>query len=163
MKIVETAAETLLAISFMIRCGDSDDRSGAALVAKLRRRTEAIEQGHVEVHQDRVDRISIDLRLVHAVDRLVSVRGKDRPFMMFCQFKAPHDTWQCAPRYEKLCADVKLPEPATLFDDYTTRSAALKKTLQFIGSRWGHHTDLVRQTKGLEGRARKKAQYQLYM
>jgi arylsulfatase A-like enzyme len=106
---------------------------------------------------------SSDVIADKALHYLEKVRPKNQPFMLFCQFKAPHDTWQCAPRYEKLFADIDLPEPATLFDDYATRSAALKKTLQFIGSRWGHHTDFVRQTKDLKGRARKKAQYQMYI
>ena len=98
-----------------------------------------------------------------ALHYLKELRPKDRPFFFMCHFKAPHDPWQYARRYEKLFADVEIPEPQTLFDDYATRCSALKTTLQYIGSRWGNHTNYVRQTRHLKGKARKKAQYQEYM
>jgi len=99
-----------------------------------------------------------------ALHYLKTVRRKDKPFFFMCHFKAPHDTWQYAERYEKLYADVDIPEPATLFDDYATRSPALKTTLQFIGSKWGNHTNYNRQTQHTTDPVkRKKAQYQLYM
>ena len=94
---------------------------------------------------------------------LTTIRPKDKPFFLMYHFKAPHDRWQCASRYEKLYTDVKIPEPETLFDDYRTRSDALKKTLQYIGSDWGNHTSYVRETSHLKGKARRKAQYQEYI
>jgi arylsulfatase A-like enzyme len=106
---------------------------------------------------------SSDVIADKALEYLKNVRSDDKPFLLFCHFKAPHDTWQCAARYEELFADVQIPEPSTLFDDYATRSDALKNTLQFIGSKWGHHTDFVKQTAHVSGEARKKAQYQLYI
>jgi arylsulfatase A-like enzyme len=39
----------------------------------------------------------------------------------------------------------------------------LRTQLQFIGSEWGNHTNFKRETKGLEGEALKKRQYQLYL
>ncbi len=98
-----------------------------------------------------------------ALAYLKDVRPKDKPFFFMLHFKAPHDTWQYAKRYESLYADVDIPEPPTLFDDYTTRCDALKKTLQTIGSSWGNHTNFKRETGHLKGKARKKAQYQHYM
>ncbi len=106
---------------------------------------------------------SSDVIADKALDYLKNTRPDAKPFILFCQFKAPHDTWQYAPRYESLFANVQIPEPPTLFDDYATRSNALKDTLQFIGSEWGHHTDFAEQTAHLTGTARKKAQYQLYI
>ena len=106
---------------------------------------------------------SSDVIADKALDYLREIRPTDKPFILFCHFKSPHDTWQCAPRYEGLFADVRIPEPPTLFDDYATRSDALKSTLQFIGSEWGHHTDFVEETSHLTGTARKKDQYQLYI
>lgn len=85
------------------------------------------------------------------------------PFFYMLHYKAPHDTWEYAPRYESYLADVSIPEPVTLFDDYASRSDALKKSLQYIGSRWGHHTDFLNQTSHLIGKEKLKAQYQLYM
>jgi arylsulfatase A-like enzyme len=129
-----------------VEMGDEDPSGG---VRKGQRTTY---QGH-----------SSDVIADKALDYLKHIRPDDKPFLLFCHFKAPHDTWECAARYEELFADVQIPEPPTLFDDYATRSDALKKTLQFIGSKWGHHTDFVKQTAHLTGEARKKAQYQLYI
>jgi len=95
-----------------------------------------------------------------ALNYLKNLRPKDKPFVFFCHFKAPHDMWQCAERYEALYADVEIPEPPTLFDDYATRCDALKKTLQKIGR---DHTNFEKETGHLEGKARKKAQYQLFL
>ncbi len=106
---------------------------------------------------------SSDLITDKALDFLKNRRPQDKPFCLFYHFKAPHDPFTYAPRYEELFADVQMPEPETLMDDYATRSDALKQTLQYVGSRWGHHTDYVKQTKHLEGEAKKKAQYQLYI
>jgi len=102
-------------------------------------------------------------KALNHLKKLKKLRPKDKPFIFFCHFKAPHDRWECAKRYEQLFADVEMPEPETLFDDYATRSDALTSTLQYIGSKWGNHTNYVRQTKHLEGKARKKAQYQEYI
>jgi len=98
-----------------------------------------------------------------ALDYLRNRRPKDAPFVFFCHFKAPHDMWQCAERYDDLFDDVELPEPGNLFDDYRTRSDALKRTMQKIGDRKGGHTVFKGQTEGLTGKALKKKQYQIYI
>jgi len=98
-----------------------------------------------------------------ALDYLKNKRDKDKPFMFFCHFKAPHDTWEFAERYRDFLEDVEIPEPPNLFDDYEGRSDMLKKQLQYIGSEWGNHTNFEEETAHLEGKAKKKMQYQLYM
>jgi arylsulfatase A-like enzyme len=98
-----------------------------------------------------------------ALDYLKNKRSKDKPFILFCHFKAPHDIWKYAERYENFLQDVEIPEPDNLFDDYEGRSDALKNTLQYIGSEWGNHTNFEEETNHLKGKARKKMQYQLYM
>jgi arylsulfatase A-like enzyme len=50
-------------------------------------------------------------------------RDQDKPFVLMCQHKAPHRNWQPAPRYLHKYDDVTIPEPATLFDDYSGRGA----------------------------------------
>jgi arylsulfatase A-like enzyme len=106
---------------------------------------------------------SSDVIADKALDYLKNKRDKDKPFMLFCHFKAPHDTWEFAERYRDFLEEVEIPEPGNLFDDYEGRSDALKTTLQYIGSEWGDHTDFIEETKHLEGVAKKKMQYQLYM
>jgi N-acetylglucosamine-6-sulfatase len=43
-------------------------------------------------------------------------RDKDKPFFVCHQFKAPHDYFENAPRYQKYLAEVDIPEPPTLYD-----------------------------------------------
>ncbi len=106
---------------------------------------------------------SSDIIADKTLEYLKDQRPADKPFMLFCHFKAPHDTWEYAERYEEFLADTEIPEPPTLFDDYDGRSEALKTQLQYIGSPWGDHTNFEEETEHLEGEAKKKMQYQLYM
>ncbi|WP_111707610.1 sulfatase family protein [Lutibacter citreus] len=41
---------------------------------------------------------------------------KETPFFLMCHFKAPHDWFENAPRYNSYLADVKIPEPESLYD-----------------------------------------------
>ena len=106
---------------------------------------------------------SSDVIADRALDYLKNRRVSDQPFMLFCQFKAPHDNWEYAERYSEFLEDVEIPEPANLFDDYQGRSDALRSTLQYVGSDWGDHTNFEEETAHLEGREKRKMQYQLYM
>jgi arylsulfatase A-like enzyme len=106
---------------------------------------------------------SSDVIANKALDFLKNKRDEDKPFMFFCHFKAPHDTWEYAERYENFLEDVDIPEPPNLFDDYEGRSDMLRTQLQYIGSEWGDHTNFEEETDHLEGVAKKKMQYQLYM
>lgn len=54
-------------------------------------------------------------------------RDQKKPFMLFCQHKAPHRSWEPGPNHLTLYDDVTLPEPPTLFDDYAGRTGAAKK------------------------------------
>jgi len=53
-------------------------------------------------------------------------RDSDKPFMLMYQHKAPHRNWMPAPKYLNWLDDVEIPEPDTLWDDYSgrTRSAS---------------------------------------
>src|SRR5205814_4868889 len=48
-------------------------------------------------------------------------RDKSKPFLLMCQNKAPHRPWEPAPKYLNKYDDVTIPEPDTLFDDYSGR------------------------------------------
>lgn len=61
------------------------------------------------------------------VDWLDKQRDKSKPFMLFCQHKAPHREWEPAPRHLTLYDDVTIPEPPTLFDDYSGRTSSAGK------------------------------------
>lgn len=53
-------------------------------------------------------------------------RDKTKPFFLMCQHKAPHGRWEPALRHLKTFEDVEIPDPPTLFPDYSGRSAASK-------------------------------------
>jgi arylsulfatase A-like enzyme len=71
-------------------------------------------------------------------------RPKDKPFFLMCHHKAPHRPWDPEPKYREQFASKKIPEPATLRDDYATRSDAIKECNQKV------FTDMNRRDLKLE-------------
>ncbi len=69
-------------------------------------------------------------------------RDKARPFMIMVQHKAPHRNWIPAPRYYHWLADVHVPEPATLFDDYAGRTSPAHNQKMEIGRHMSLASDL---------------------
>lgn len=71
---------------------------------------------------------------------LENQRDKNKPFVLMCQHKAPHRNWSPPPRHFSLYKDVDVPEPETLFDDYSGRSGLLKQNEMSIKDHfhWGH-------------------------
>lgn len=65
-----------------------------------------------------------DLTTDKAVNWLDS-RDKSKPFFLMCQHKAPHRTFAPALRHLGAFDEVTIPEPSTLFDDYSDRSKTL--------------------------------------
>jgi arylsulfatase A-like enzyme len=61
-----------------------------------------------------------------ALDWLKRDRDPDRPFFMMYHHKAPHRNWQPGPKYLDMYDDVTIPEPDTLFDDYSGRGTPAK-------------------------------------
>lgn len=59
-----------------------------------------------------------------AIDWLDKKRDADKPFMLMVHHKAPHRRWTPAERHMEKYADVEIPEPANLYDDYATRGTA---------------------------------------
>src|SRR3546814_21186968 len=59
--------------------------------------------------------------------RFLRERPHDRPFALLYQFKAPHGSWQPAPRFAKAFEDMEMPEPPTLSQDLAGRPRAVRK------------------------------------
>lgn len=59
-----------------------------------------------------------------SIDWLKAGRDPNKPFMLLSWHKAPHRNWQPAPKYFNLFKNVTIPEPPTLFDDYSRRGTA---------------------------------------
>jgi arylsulfatase A-like enzyme len=60
-------------------------------------------------------------------------RLDNRPFCLLYQHKAPHDMWEYKAVHAELFSDRDIPEPVNLFDDYSGRGEAIKRTTQKIG------------------------------
>ena len=67
-----------------------------------------------------------DIITDHALNWLKG-RAKDKPFCLMYHHKAPHRNWQPGPKHLDLYEGVHMPEPDTLFDDYTGRGRAAKE------------------------------------
>ena len=90
-------------------------------------------------------------------------RPKDKPFFLLCHHKAPHGNWQPDEKHKAQFAGQKIPEPATLFDDYAGRADAIRECRQKVLENL-NATDLkVPPPAGLEGDALKKWKYQRFM
>ncbi len=50
-------------------------------------------------------------------------RDPERPFLLMCQYKAPHRNWMPAPEHLDLYDDVTIPEPASLFDSHSDNAS----------------------------------------
>jgi arylsulfatase A-like enzyme len=66
---------------------------------------------------------------------LAWLKGRDssKPFLLMCHHKAPHRNWMPPDRYYSLLADVQIPEPSTLFDDYAGRTSSAHEQEMEIG------------------------------
>jgi len=58
------------------------------------------------------------------------------------QYKAPHRTWAPGPDHLNMCDDVTIPEPATLFDDYSNRSSFIEDNEMSIAGHLMYDYDL---------------------
>lgn len=67
-----------------------------------------------------------------ALDWLENKRDKDKPFFLMYQHKAPHRNWQPGPDYLDHYKDVEIPEPPTLFDDYSGRTRPARENQMSI-------------------------------
>jgi arylsulfatase A-like enzyme len=70
-----------------------------------------------------------------AIDWLKNQHDPKKPFLLMVDHKAPHRNWQPALENLSLYDDVKFPEPATYFDDYTGRGKAEHEQQQRIASK----------------------------
>ncbi|QEG32855.1 sulfatase family protein [Bythopirellula goksoeyrii] len=59
-----------------------------------------------------------------ALDWLKNGRDQEKPFMLMYQQKAPHRPWDPGPKQLDLYEDETIPEPPTLFEDYSLRGPA---------------------------------------
>lgn len=105
----------------------------------------------------------------------LSERDDDQPFFMMLHHKAPHGKWEPAPRHKQYLADVEIPEPANLWEDFSHRSEATRKMGTSITSRLSPRRTMVEDVQkptwpagsidlqGLSPEQQGKAAYQKYL
>ena len=100
-------------------------------------------------------------------------RDPNRPFFLMHHYKAPHDFFKYAPRYETYLADVQIPEPANLWEQPHFGSIATRGTedelLPYIGTSIGrrnprrNYAKHYKVGKELGDEAAKRAAYNIYL
>ena len=100
-------------------------------------------------------------------------RDPDKPFFLMHHYKAPHDFFKYAPRYETYLADVQIPEPANLWEQPHFGSIATRGTedelLPYIGTSIGrrnprrNYAKHYKVGKELSDEAAKRAAYNIYL
>lgn len=93
--------------------------------------------------------------------------SEDEPFCMMVHHKAPHRPWVPDPKHSDLYAGGDIPEPETFFDDYATRSQAVRNVHMTIADDMGADDlkqEVPEHLRGEENRrARMSWKYQIYM
>ena len=91
----------------------------------------------------------------------------EEPFCMLVHHKAPHRPWIPDEKHKHLYADGQIPEPETFFDDYATRSQAVRGVHMTIADDMGADdlkVEVPEELRGPENReARMRWKYQIYM
>jgi N-acetylglucosamine-6-sulfatase len=71
---------------------------------------------------EKIEGYSTDIITDQSIRWMAQQHEAGQPFLIMCQFKAPHIHRIPPPRHMDLCDGRTLPEPPTLFDDYQNRS-----------------------------------------
>jgi N-acetylglucosamine-6-sulfatase len=95
----------------------------------------------------RFDGYATDVITDKSLDWLKNRKEKDKPFVLMSQHKAPHRNWFPPDRHFMTFDGIDLPEPETLFDDYSNRSVALKMQEMSIEKDFTWGWDMMLQEK----------------
>jgi arylsulfatase A-like enzyme len=87
-----------------------------------------------------------------AIDFLKN-RPKDQPFFLMCHHKAPHRNWLPDEKHQLQFKDKIIPEASTLYDDYATRSDAIRECEQKVFQDLKRSDLKLKPPTGLKGQA----------
>ncbi len=85
----------------------------------------------VPAGRKRIEGYTTDVITDLAIDFLKN-RPTNQPFFLMCHHKAPHRGWEPDPKHKAQFAGKIIPEPATLRDDYSTRTYSLNENRQRV-------------------------------
>ena len=77
--------------------------------------------------KEQIEGYVTDITTDKAIAWLEERSHRDQPFLLMCQHKAPHRTFSPALRHLDRFDQSTIPEPSTLFDDYSQRSVTLSE------------------------------------
>jgi len=115
-----------------------------------------------------------DLITDFAIDWLGD-RDRDKPFFLMLHHKAPHGKWEPAERHADYLADTIIPEPASLWEDFSHRSEATRQYGTSITNRLSGRRTMVGDVQkpdwpagsidlsGMTSQEQGKAAYQKYL
>lgn len=83
-------------------------------------------------------------------------RPADKPFFLMCHHKAPHRAWEPDEKHKAMFAGKTIPEPSTLYDDYSTRTDALRENQQRVFDDMTRLDLKLAPPEGLKGKERQK-------
>ncbi|WP_339706619.1 sulfatase [uncultured Kriegella sp.] len=96
---------------------------------------------------------SSDMIMDATLDYLKNKRNPNKPFFLMHHFKAPHDDFENAPRYEDYLEDTFIPEPESLYDNGNNGSIATRgkndSLTRIIGSSVSHRNVIRNQAMNI--------------
>ena len=119
---------------------------------------EFIEMGERKKHKGYVTDLITDFSL-----EFIENRPKDKPFFLMSHHKAPHRRWLPDAKHAKQFEGVKIPEPATFDDDYSTRGDAAREATMRIDRDFRPSDYKKTPPEGLSAAELKAWMYQRYM
>ena len=102
-------------------------------------------------------------------------RDQEKPFFLMLHHKAPHGKWEPADRHRSYLAETEIPEPETLWEDFSHRSSATREMGTSITNRLAPKRTMVADVQkadwpagsvdlsGMTEREQGKAAYQKYL
>ncbi len=90
-------------------------------------------------------------------------RDNDRPFCLMYHHKAPHREWEPDEKHAHLFLNEEIPEPETLYDDYSDRASAASAAQMRVGGHMNERELKCRINRTLSERALRKWAYQRYI
>ena len=91
-----------------------------------------------------------DLTTDLAMDWMKQQAKAGQPFLMMCHYKAPHRNWLPDAKHLPMFKGEKIPEPDTLFDDFSGRTSSIRANEMEIGRHMIPPSDLKLQPEGAE-------------
>lgn len=93
----------------------------------------------------------------------IEERDEDRPFMLMYHHKAPHREWEPDDKHASMFDGVDIPEPDTLYDDYSNRAKAAEVAAMRVGEHMYEKDFGEPIPEELTGNELRKWAYQRYM